>query len=66
MPRPACLSPPTSLLCKLGSIAVHVQEATGPGGHPFDSTAASVLLDDPEVVAWLAEMDRLALIPRRR
>jgi hypothetical protein len=32
----SALQPSPALLCKLGSIIVHVEEASEPGGHPFD------------------------------
>ena len=60
------LHPAPTLLVKLGSIAVHAQEAAGPLGHPLDLEAMKPLLADPEVAAWLDEMGRLALIPLRR
>lgn len=59
-------SPPMSLLCKLGSIAVHADELTSPHGHQFDRDAIRSLLDDPEVASWLAEMDGAALLPKKR
>jgi hypothetical protein len=64
--RPECLTPSTSLLCKLGSVVVHIDEATGPGGHPFDKRTLEALLVDPEVVGWLAAMRKLALVPEKR
>lgn len=60
------LEPSAGLLCKLGSIARHVEEATGPGGHTFDLEAASSLLTDPEVEEWMTAMDGLALLPVKR
>lgn len=54
------------LLCKVGSIVVHADELTSPGGHSFDLVALENLLRDPQVVAWLAEMQRLALVPVAR
>ncbi len=58
--------PSLSLLVKLGSIAVHAEELTEPGGHDFDVGAIRALLADPEVRAWRAEMDAAALLPRKR
>jgi hypothetical protein len=58
--------PPISLLCKLGSIAVHADELTSPHGHKFDESALRSLLDDAEVKAWLHQMNGAALIPRKR
>ena len=60
------LKPTPALLCKIGSIIVHVDEFLSPHGHPFDHTAMQLLLDDPEVKEWLKEMNRLAMIPRKR
>lgn len=60
------LNPSPSLLCKLGSIAVHVQEMLSDDGHAFDRAALDTLLDDPEVIAWLEQMDAAAMVPRKR
>lgn len=60
------LRPPVSLLCKLGSIAVHAAEYIGPHGHEFDRNALESALNDPEVKAWLDEMGKVALIPLMR
>lgn len=49
--------PSIALLCKLGSIAVHVDEA-------LDWTVTRMLLADPEVKQWIADMG--ALLPRKR
>ncbi len=59
-------APPPGLLCKLGSIIVHFDEAAGDGGHRFDWTAARSLIADREVQEWLAGMDAKALLPKRR
>ena len=58
------LNPTPSLLCKLGSLAVHVDEMAD--GHAFDRAAVQSLLEDEEVQQWLKEMDQLALVPRKR
>lgn len=60
------LAPSSSLLCKIGSALVHVEEARGKKGHAFDWGAFDAILSDPEVKAWLADMDRLALLPKKR
>jgi len=60
------LEPDTSLLVKLGSIAVHIEEAMSAKGHHFDLVALRQLVSDPEVKAWLREMDKMALVPRKR
>jgi hypothetical protein len=60
------IEPTMQILCKLGSIARHVEEANGPGGKQFDVEAATGLVEDHEVQAWMAEMDKLALLPVKR
>jgi hypothetical protein len=60
------LKPSASLLVKLGSIAVHAEELMSPGGHPFDRDALVTLYGDPEVIAWRAEMDSMAMLPVKR
>lgn len=59
-------APSLSLLCKLGSIAVHTDEMLSATGHEFDRTAIESLLTDPEVSAWLAEMQADGLVPQKR
>jgi len=56
--------PSVSLLCKLGSIIVHADEMTEPGGHEFDHAALRTLLADPEVKAWIKGMG--AMLPLKR
>lgn len=60
------LAPPVTVLVKLGSIAVHADEMLSPGGHDFDRVALQGLLSDPEVIEWLAGMDRKAMVPKKR
>lgn len=60
------LQPSPSLLCKVGSIIVHIEEGTGSGGHPFDIMTMRQLLNDPEVVQWMASMRSMALLPVKR
>lgn len=60
------LKPNAGLLCKLGSLVVHVDEAIRPGGHELDVAAMKGILRDPEVIAWLDDMDGLALLPVKR
>lgn len=50
------LKPSVSLLSKIGSIAVHIEEFLSPGGHAFDKVAIEQLLQDPEVREWLQAM----------
>ena len=57
-------NPSLSLLCKLGSIAVHVDEALSAEGHPFDWAATRGLIEDPEVKQWIADMG--AMLPQIR
>jgi hypothetical protein len=59
-------APEFALLVKLGSIVRHAEEAASDEGHPFDTLAVKTLLDDPDVVDWLAAMDRLGLLPVKR
>lgn len=60
------LKPGVGLLCKLGSIAVHAKELSGPGRHAFDAAALQTVLGDREVVEWLTAMGALALVPKER
>ena len=60
------LTPSVSLLCKLGSIAVHAQELASPDGHAFDKAALQSLMNDPEVKEWIKEMDSAAFLPKMR
>lgn len=60
------LNPTPSLLCKLGSLAVHVEKMLSYNGHVFDRVAMVGLIEDEEVQRWLKEMDQLALVPRKR
>jgi hypothetical protein len=66
MPLMNPLHPPASVLAKIGSILVHVEEYGSPGGHPFDSVAAANLMADQEVQDWLLAMADLALLPKKR
>lgn len=63
---PECLTPPATLLVKLGSLAVHVEEGMSENGHAFDAAAVRGILADPEVRAWLDAMDGMALLPVKR
>ena len=60
------LKPPVTTLVKLGSIAVHVEEAASADGHEFDWVALQGLLADPEMVTWLKAMDKMAFLPKKR
>jgi len=50
------LKPSLPLLCKLGSIAVHVEEAMSSKRHVLDVEAIRGLLQDDEVKQWIKEM----------
>jgi len=60
------LSPKLSLLMKLGSLAVHIDEFLSNDNHPFDEVVIQGLLADKEVKTWLVEMDSMALLPKKR
>jgi hypothetical protein len=60
------LQPSLSTLCKIGSILVHIDEGLSESGHPFDLIVLRNLLADGEVRAFVAELDRLALLPVKR
>lgn len=55
-----------SLMIKLGSLARHIEELHGAGGHEADKHAIESLLGDPEVAAFMQAADDLALLPVRR
>jgi hypothetical protein len=50
------LKPSLTLLCKLGSIAVHAEEAYSGKGHALDLEALKSLFSDPELMGWIKEM----------
>lgn len=60
------LSPSPALLCKIGSIAVHVEEMLSNDGHDFDRIALTSLLNDAEVRAWIAAMTKMQMVPQKR
>lgn len=60
------LKPTPALLCKLGSIVVHAEELISSKGHAFDRHALEQLTTDPDVMEWRAQMDAMAMIPRKR
>jgi hypothetical protein len=55
-----------TLPVKLGSIAVHADEALSPGRHSFDVAALRSLLSDPEVAEWIAAMTKDGFLPVKR
>lgn len=58
------LQPKPTLLCKLGSIAVHADEFFGPGGYGVDAVALQALLRDHEVQRWIRSMG--LMLPKKR
>lgn len=60
------LKPSVQVLIALGSIAVHVDEATSSKAHHFDIIAAKSALETPGVREWIKAMDKLALLPLKR
>lgn len=60
------LQPMPSLLAKIGSIIVHIDEFNSPSGHPFDAEAVKSLLADAEVNEWIIGMRGIGLLPVRR
>lgn len=57
------IEPSVSVAVKLASLAVHAQEMLSSGGHHFDQVAIEGLLSDPEIVAYLALLRGMALLP---
>lgn len=55
-----------SLLVKLASVAVHVEEYLAPGGHPFDAQAIRSILADAEVKKCFEQMRAMGLLPVKR
>ena len=60
------LNPSPALLCKLGSILVHVEEMQSSDGHAFDKLALGQLLADDEVAEWREVMDNMGMLPKKR
>jgi hypothetical protein len=61
-----CLKPEAGLLIKLGSALIHAEEFLSPHGHPFDKDTFDTLMRQPDVQAWIKEMNDLALLPKKR
>jgi hypothetical protein len=55
-----------SVLVKLASLAVHVEEYFSAGYHQFDKTAIDQLLADPEIGDWIAKMTEKEMLPVKR
>ena len=60
------LKPDRALLCKLGSIAIHVEEHLSANGQPVDLDSAISIINDEQVQVWLYDMNALALLPIKR
>jgi len=60
------LDPDVSVLAKLASLVVHLQEAEGEGGHWFDIAAVKTLINDGGIREWVEAMQKLALAPVKR
>ena len=59
--------PPSSLVIKLASIAVHFEELDSPkGNEEFDKGAIRGLLQDPEVRAFLDAKENAIYLPVKR
>lgn len=62
----AFMNPSTSVLAKLASIVVHVEEMTSDNGHEVDRIALETLLSDPEVQTFIRAGRTLAMVPEKR
>ena len=61
------LKPSPTLLIKLGSAIVHLEEMHSPKGNvEFDMPAFRTVRNDPEVVEWFAAMNKMAFLPVKR
>lgn len=60
------LKPSVSILCKLGSLYVHLEEGTSDKKHPMDVMAIKTIIDDPELKEWIIGMDKMAFLPKKR
>lgn len=59
------MSPSPALLCKLGSVIVHLEEFLDTG-HAFDREAAKTAREDPEVEEWMGQMSSMGMLPVKR
>jgi hypothetical protein len=59
-------NPSPSLLVKLGSLIVHYQEWTSAGAHELDRSAIDTLEADKDVIDWLDDMSKAAMLPVKR
>lgn len=60
------LKPSATILIKLGSLAIHVEEFLSPKGCEFNKAALDSCLNDREVREWLKQMDKMAFLPLKR
>jgi hypothetical protein len=66
VPQNDPFKPSVSLLVKLGSVFVHAEEFLSSDGHDFDKVALNQLFEDAEVKEWVAAMDKMAFLPKKR
>jgi hypothetical protein len=60
------LKPSASVLVKVASLAIHIEEFFSPNGHEFDKAAIDTLLGDAEVQEWLGRMGNMGFLPVKR
>lgn len=60
------MKPNLTLLVKLGSLIVHIEEMLSETGHHFDISVIKTALADPELKTWIIQMNELALLPLKR
>ncbi len=60
------LKPDRALLCKLGSIIIHVEEYGGETGLEIDMEIIRSLLKDDQLQGWLFGMNEMGLLPVKR
>jgi hypothetical protein len=60
------LKPSATLLIKLGSMVVHLEEILSPKRHEYDIAALNSLKEDEEVIEWFRAMNKTAFLPVRR
>ena len=58
--------PSATLLIKLGSCIVHLEEKQSASGHWMDQHALDTVRNDPEVVEWFEQMHKAAFLPVKR
>ena len=51
---------------KLASLVIHAEEAISPQGLPIDLDVFAVGMRDPDLRAYMEELDALGLLPLRR